>query len=99
MSKKIYIGNLSFTTTEETLKNLFSNYGDVLSVNIIYDKFTNQSKGFGFLEIDDDSNAATAVATLNGKTLDGRRIRVNFADDNRTDKRNGKPNFSKSGLY
>lgn len=99
MSKKIYIGNLSFTTTEETLKNLFSNYGNVLSVNIIYDKITNQSKGFGFLEIEDDSDASTAIGTLNGKTLDGRRLRVNFADDNQKDKRNGYSNFSKSGLY
>ncbi|NLL99844.1 MAG: RNA-binding protein [Treponema sp.] len=80
MAKKIYVGNLSFSTKEETLQNLFSQYGEVVSVNIIYDKFTNQSKGFGFVVMDDDKAAIDAIATLNGKPLDNRRLRVKEAE-------------------
>lgn len=81
MAKKIYVGNLSFNTVDETLKNLFSKFGEVESVNIITDKATGASKGFGFVELSDDSDADGAIRSLNQKEVDGRKIRVNFAED------------------
>lgn len=78
--KRIYIGNMNFSTTEENIKNLFSKYGDVDSVEIIKDKYTEQSKGFGFVEMSDD-DAEKAISSLNGKDFEGRRIRVNFAQE------------------
>ena len=78
--KRIYIGNMNFSTTEESIKNLFSKYGDVDSVEIIKDKYTEQSKGFGFIEMSDD-DAEKAISALNGKDFEGRRIRVNFAQE------------------
>ncbi|MBO4508646.1 MAG: RNA-binding protein [Spirochaetaceae bacterium] len=81
MAQKIYVGNMNYATTEETLKNLFSQYGEVVSATVIKDKFTEQSKGFGFVEMSDGEAANTAIATLNGKELDGRRIRVNVAEE------------------
>ena len=81
MSKKIYVGNLNYATTEETLSNLFAQYGEVASVAVIKDRFTQQSKGFGFIEMADDSAADTAITVLNGKEIDGRRVRVNEAEN------------------
>ena len=81
MAQKIYVGNMNYATTEETLKDLFSQYGEVVSATIIKDKFTEQSKGFGFVEMTEEEAANTAIATLNGKELDGRRIRVNVAEE------------------
>ena len=73
MSKRIYIGNLSYATKEASLSNYFSSYGNVLSSIIIKDKITEQSKGFGFVEMEDDSAAQ--------KAIDGRKVRVNFAEE------------------
>ena len=81
MSIRIYIGNMSFVTTEETLTSTFSKYGKVLSSEVIRDKFTEQSKGFGFVEMEDEAHAKAAIAELNGKDLEGRRLRVNFAEE------------------
>ena len=83
MAKKMYAGNLSFSTTEESLKSAFAAFGTVLSVSIIKDKVTGSSKGFGFVEYDDEADAQKAVSVLNGKELDGRKIRVNFAEEKR----------------
>ena len=71
---------MNFSTTEESIKNLFSKYGTVDSVEIIKDKYTEQSKGFGFVEMSDDV-AEKAISSLNGKDFEGRRIRVNFAQE------------------
>ena len=71
---------MNFSTTEESIKNLFSKYGDIDSVEIIKDKYTEQSKGFGFVEMSDD-DAEKAISALNGKDFEGRRIRVNFAQE------------------
>lgn len=76
---KLYVGNLSYLTTEDTLKTLFSNYADVASVEIMRDRFTQQSKGFGFVEIEDEIKAQRAIGGMNGKDVDGRRIRVSEA--------------------
>ena len=81
MSTKIYIGNLSFSTTEETLQNKFESFGTIESVSIIRDKNTQMSKGFGFVEMDDEIAANKAVSSLHGTMIDSRKVRVNIARD------------------
>lgn len=76
---KLYIGNLPYTVTEEQLTETFSEYGDVESVNLIVDKFSNQSKGFGFIEMPNNASADAAIKALNESQLGGRRIKVNQA--------------------
>jgi RNA recognition motif-containing protein len=75
----IYVGNLSYGTTEEDLRQAFSAYGSVSSCNLIMDKMTGRSKGFGFVEMPDNSEADAAIKGLNGKALDNRSITVNQA--------------------
>lgn len=91
--KRIYIGNMNFSTSEESIRELFSKYGTVDSVEIIKDKYTEQSKGFGFVEMTDDAEAQKAISSLNGKDFEGRRIRVNFAQE--MPSRNNARNFLK----
>jgi cold-inducible RNA-binding protein len=82
----IYIGNLSYGTTDEMLRQAFEAYGEVTSVNIITDKFTGNSRGFAFVEMSDSSQAAAAIEALNGQELDGRTLKVSEArprQDNR----------------
>jgi RNA recognition motif-containing protein len=81
MSKKIYVGNLNYATSADTLESVFSQHGEVLSATVIKDRFTEQSKGFGFVEFADDKAAQKAIEALNGKELDGRRVRVNIAEE------------------
>ena len=81
MAQKIYVGNLNYATTEEGLANLFGAYGEVVSTAVIKDKFTNRSKGFGFVEMADESAAQNAIAELNEKEVEGRRLRVNVAQE------------------
>jgi len=81
MGKKIYVGNLSFNTTEESLHNLFQPYGTVASAQIIMDRYTGNSKGFGFVEMGSDDEAAKAIAGTNGTEVDGRTIKVSEAMD------------------
>jgi RNA recognition motif-containing protein len=76
---KIYIGNMSFDTTEPQLRTAFEGYGEVSSVNIIMDRDSGKPKGFGFVEMATDSEATAAIAGLNGKELDGRALNVNEA--------------------
>lgn len=76
---KLYVGNLSYSTTEETLREAFSNYGEVVSVQIIKDRFTEQSKGFGFVEMATEIMGERGIGGMNGKPVDGRRIRVSEA--------------------
>lgn len=75
----IYIGNLNWSTTEDELRSLFSQFGEVSSVNIVSDKFTGRSKGFGFVEMSDNGNAQTAINSLNGQSFKDRNITVNEA--------------------
>ena len=81
MAQKIYVGNMNYATTEDALKNVFSQYGEVVSAVIIKDRYTEQSKGFGFVEMADENAAREAIAALNGTEFEGRRIRVNEAED------------------
>jgi RNA recognition motif-containing protein len=79
MAKKIYVGNLSFQTTEADLTNMFEQHGSIESVKIITDRDTGRSKGFGFVEMTDDEAAEKAIAQLNGKEVGGRALTVNEA--------------------
>jgi RNA recognition motif-containing protein len=79
MNKKLYIGSLSYDTTEESLKDLFSQAGTVTSVAIIVDKNSGRSKGFGFVEMSSEEEAQKAIEMFNGKELDGRNIIVDEA--------------------
>ena len=79
MAKRLFIGGLPYTTTSEELKELFSKIGEVTAADVITDKFTNQGKGFGFVEFADDANADKAIKELNGTELGGRKIVVNEA--------------------
>lgn len=79
MAKKLYVGGLSYDTTEETLKKTFSEAGTVESASIIIDKVSGRSKGFGFVEMSSDEEAQKAIEMFNGKELDGRSITVNVA--------------------
>jgi RNA recognition motif-containing protein len=81
MGKKLYIGNLSYNTTEETLQNYFSTFGTVVSAKIIKDRDSGNSKGFGFVEMSSDGEAAEAIDKANGKPFEGRAMRVNEAMD------------------
>jgi RNA recognition motif-containing protein len=73
----IYVGNLSWNLKDQDLSNLFATYGEVVSAKIVTDKFTNRSKGFGFVEMSNDDQAQAAIAALNGSEVDGRNIVVN----------------------
>jgi RNA recognition motif-containing protein len=81
MAKKLYVGNLSYNTYEDNLRNLFAPYGNVESVKIITDRDTGNSKGFAFLEMSTDEEAQAAIKGINGTELDGRVIKVNEAMD------------------
>ena len=79
MGRKIYVGNLSYNTTETELESLFGAHGSVQSAQIISDKMTGRSKGFGFVEMASDAEAQAAIAALNGQEVDGRTLTVNEA--------------------
>jgi RNA recognition motif-containing protein len=81
MAKKLYVGNLSYNTTEDGLRNHFNGFGTVTSVKVIFDRDTGNSKGFGFIEMSSDEEASAAIAGTNGKDFEGRQIRVNEAID------------------
>jgi RNA recognition motif-containing protein len=79
MGRKLYVGNLPYSATEQTLREAFSASGTVDSVSLITDRDTGQSKGFGFVEMSSDQEAQAATQAMNGKMLDGRQIKVNEA--------------------
>lgn len=82
----LYVGNLNWQTTEADLQTAFEAFGQVSSVTIIKDKYTGQSRGFGFVEMSDDSEGQAAIDGLNGKEIDGRTLRIDLArprDDSR----------------
>ena len=79
MVKKLYVGNMSYDTTEDTLRALFTDVGGVESVNIITDRMSGRSKGFGFVEMATEEDAQAAINQLDGTTVDDRQIRVSEA--------------------
>ena len=90
----IYVSNLSFAVQDEDLRSYFAEYGEVTSAKVIMDKFTSRSKGFGFVEMNDDTSAQKAIAELDGATVDGRTIKVNIARPREERSPNRKPSFS-----
>jgi RNA recognition motif-containing protein len=79
MGKRLYVGNLSYGTTDDTLRQLFGAHGSVASAQVIMDRDTGRSKGFGFVEMSSDQEAQAAIQALNGKDVDGRALTVNEA--------------------
>jgi len=79
MATRIYVGNLPYSATNEQLAQLFGQYGDVSEASVVMDRDTGQSKGFGFVQMEDDEAARQAIANLNGTQLDNRTIRVSEA--------------------
>ena len=96
----IYVSNLSFAVQDEDLRSYFAEYGEVTSAKVIMDKYTNRSKGFGFVEMSDDAVAQKAIAELDGAMVDGRAIKVNVARP-KEDRpaRSGKPSYSNNNRW
>ncbi len=90
----IYVSNLSFAVQDEDLSSYFAEYGEVTSAKVIMDKYTNRSKGFGFVEMSDDEAAKKAIAELDGATVDGRAIKVSVAKPR--EERPARPAYSNS---
>ena len=93
----IYVSNLSFAVQDEDLRGFFEEYGEVSSAKVIMDKFTNRSRGFGFVEMADNAAAQKAIKELDGATVDGRAIRVNEAKPR--EDRPKKPSFSNNSRW
>ena len=93
MTKKMYVGNINYETNEDQLNEAFSEYGEVVSVNIVTDKFSGKSRGFAFVEMTNDEEADSAMAGLNGKEIDGRKIKVNEARRRENNQRRGRNDF------
>lgn len=79
MSKNLYVGNLNYNTTEDTLRTLFAECGEVESVRVITDRYTGRSRGFAFVEMVTEEGAEKAIGDLNGRTVDERQLRVDKA--------------------
>jgi len=92
MSTNLYVGNLSYDTTEDTLRTLFAEFGEIESVNVITDRYTGRPRGFGFVEMATQEAAEAAIGGLNGKSVDGREIKVDKAKP-RTDRSQRQPRW------
>ncbi|MCB0320242.1 MAG: RNA-binding protein [Bdellovibrionales bacterium] len=95
--KKIYVGNLPYTISEDQISELFSQYGEVASVKIIRDKMNNSSKGFCFVEMKDEGEADNAISNLDGYDLEGRNLRVNEARERKDDGGSRPPRLNGGG--
>lgn len=87
--KKLFVGSLSWNTTENELESAFSRFGQITEAKVITDRNTGRSRGFGFVTFEEEGAADTAMSQMNGATLDGRAITVNEAQDKRRDNRGG----------
>lgn len=85
----IYVGNLAYSTSDETLKSAFEQFGEVTSARVVTDRMTGRSKGFGFVEMQDREQAQAAIDAMNGKELEGRALRVNESQPKPRDDRRG----------
>ncbi|MEO8405905.1 MAG: RNA-binding protein [Chitinophagaceae bacterium] len=95
----IYVSNLSFAVQDEDLREFFAEYGEVSSAKVIMDKYTNRSKGFGFVEMSDDAAAQKAITELDGGMVDGRAIKVMIAkpkEERKPNNNNNRPSYSNS---
>ena len=93
----IYVGNLSYNLTEDDLRALFAEFGDVTSAKLIMDRYTGQSKGFGFVEMSDDGAAQKAIDELNGRDVSGRSLTVNKARPREERPRGGRGGYGGGG--
>jgi RNA recognition motif-containing protein len=93
---KLYVGNLSFSTSEDELRQLFEQYGQVASATLVMDRDTGRPRGFGFVEMNDDGEAKAAIAALNGQNVGGRDLTVNEARP-REDRGGGRGGFGGGG--
>jgi cold-inducible RNA-binding protein len=89
MAKKLYVGNLPFTATEDSVRELFAKHGTIVSVNIIMDRDTGRPRGFGFVEMSDDGAARDAMAALDNAMVGGRNLKVNEARPRNNDRGGG----------
>ena len=94
----IYVGNMSFDVTEADLRQAFEAFGEVTSAKIITDKFTGDPRGFGFVEMSNNSEGQAAISGLDGKDLKGRSLRVNEARPRSDDRRRGGGGFNRGGF-
>lgn len=96
MSNKVFVGNLSYKTTDEQLNELFEPFGKIVKASIIKDRETDRSRGFGFVEFDSADDVAAAIEEMNGKEIDGRSLNVNEAHQEKSKpfKRSGGPRKS-----
>lgn len=81
MGNRLYVGNLSFSATDQTLRQAFAAHGDVTDVHVVVDRMTGQSRGFGFVTMSSQNEANAAMGALNGADLDGRTLKVNEAEE------------------
>ncbi len=79
MAKKLYVGNLSFSVTDDELQQAFASFGTISSARVVMDRMTGRSKGFGFVELEDDGAADDAISKMDGQTIGGRPVRVSEA--------------------
>ena len=77
--KNVFVGNMSFQTTETELRSMFEPFGEITRVSVVTDRDTGRARGFGFVEMSNDDEAAKAIAALNGKEIDGRALNINEA--------------------
>ena len=89
MGNRLYVGNLSFSTTTETMRSQFATVGEVTDVHLVSDRDTGQSRGFGFVTMGSAADAAKAIAAMNGAVLDGRALRVNEAEERQSNRGGG----------
>ena len=95
MAQKLYVGNLSYTTTDESLRDTFAEAGGVLSATVIKDKMSGRSRGFGFVEMDSEEAAQKAIEMLGGKEIEGRKLVVNEAQPMTARSRGGGGGFNR----
>jgi RNA recognition motif-containing protein len=97
MSQTLYVGGLSYSTTEESLKNYFATAGEVVSAQVISDRFSGRSRGFGFVEMASDEDANSAIEKFNGQEFEGRKLNVNIARPKSDQPRGNNSNFRDGG--
>jgi RNA recognition motif-containing protein len=99
MNNKLFVGNLSFNTTENDLQDAFANHGTVLETNLLMDRATGRPRGFGFVTMGTPEEAQKAIDALNGVSLDGRSLTVNLARAREERSGSGSPQRSGRNLY
>jgi len=96
MAKKLYVGNLNFNMTDDELEGIFSEFGTVNSASVVVDRYTNKSRGFGFVEFAEDADAKKAKEAIDGKEFGGRSLRVDEAKEPRESRDNSRSYNSRS---